>query len=134
MALEVKEVKGKRFVLVPEAEYRRLRRLAAGSAGEAGELPSLPQANTRGNYPALEYIRASIARDIIQERQALGLTQQEADQRKSPLTTGVISGLVAYPHGDSNPGLLAENQEPSRCRHLASQQVTASDYAACTAA
>ena len=30
----------------------------------------------RGNRPALEYIRASIARDIIQERRALGLSQE----------------------------------------------------------
>jgi integrase len=30
--------------------------------------------------------------------------------RKGPLTTGVMSGPSIYPHGDSNPGLLAENQ------------------------
>ena len=31
----------------------------------------------RGNVPALEYVRASIARDIIRERRALGLTQEQ---------------------------------------------------------
>jgi predicted transcriptional regulator len=32
-------------------------------------------ADAKGNRPALEYIRASIARDIIKERKALGLSQ-----------------------------------------------------------
>lgn len=40
-------------------------------------LPPLPKPDRDGNYPALEYVRASIARDIIRERKALGLTQEE---------------------------------------------------------
>ena len=31
----------------------------------------------RATFPALEYVRASIARDIIRERKALGLTQEQ---------------------------------------------------------
>ena len=31
----------------------------------------------RGNVPALEYVRATIARDIIRKRRASGLTQEE---------------------------------------------------------
>jgi len=35
-------------------------------------MPRLPKTDANGNYPALDYIRASIARDIIQERRGSG--------------------------------------------------------------
>jgi DNA-binding XRE family transcriptional regulator len=59
--------------MVEEVELRRLEQLAS-SAREA--LPPLPAPDAEGNRPALEYIRTSIAREIIQQRQTLGLTQQ----------------------------------------------------------
>jgi len=40
---------GRRFVLVPEAEYRRLKRLDEES------LPAYPEPDEQGNYPAVEY-------------------------------------------------------------------------------
>jgi len=40
-------------------------------------LTPLPKPDEEGNVPALEYVRASIARDIIRERKALGLTQEQ---------------------------------------------------------
>ena len=43
----------------------------------SSKLPPLPEADADGNYPAVEYVRASIARDIIRERKALGLTQEQ---------------------------------------------------------
>ena len=64
---------GKRFVMVEESRLRRLEELARLAESE---LPPLPAADAKGNRPALEYIRASIARDIIQERRALGLSQE----------------------------------------------------------
>ena len=67
-------VAGKRFVLVQEKAFRRLVR-QAGRRTAATELPPMPEPDEEGNRPALEYIRASIARDIIRERKALGLTQ-----------------------------------------------------------
>lgn len=66
---------GKKFVVLERTEYERLRALAR-SAGQA-ELPPWPPADAKGNRPALEFVRVSIARDIIKERTALGLTQQE---------------------------------------------------------
>ncbi len=39
--------------------------------------PPLPKPDEEGNVPALEYVRTSIARDIIRERKALGLTQEQ---------------------------------------------------------
>ena len=67
------EIYGKRFVMVEEAELNRLEQRAARSESP---LPPLPAADAKGNRPALDYIRVSIARDIIRERRALGLTQQ----------------------------------------------------------
>jgi DNA-binding XRE family transcriptional regulator len=72
------EVEGKRFVLLEEGYYERLCR----DAGEAGELagdslPSLPTPDRRGRVPALEYARASLARDLIRARKGVGLSQQQ---------------------------------------------------------
>ncbi|MEX2288570.1 MAG: helix-turn-helix domain-containing protein [Planctomycetaceae bacterium] len=64
---------GKTYVLVPQAEYRRLMRAAVSRTSK----PSAPKRNRRGNYPALETMRVLLSRDIIRDRQALGLTQAE---------------------------------------------------------
>ena len=40
-------------------------------------MPPLPKADANGRFPALEYLRASIARDIVRERTALGLSQHQ---------------------------------------------------------
>ena len=52
---------GQRFVVVPEAEYRRL-------AGKARSPAAAPDAD--GNYPAVETMRAMLARKIIRRRRA----------------------------------------------------------------
>jgi ribosome-binding protein aMBF1 (putative translation factor) len=69
----VVRIRGKRFVVVEEAELKRLERQARQAESA---LPPLPPADDQGNRPALEYVRVSIARDIIRERRALGLSQQ----------------------------------------------------------
>ena len=60
---------GQRFVILLEAEYRKL-------VGEMPE-PPLPQPNASGNYPAVESIRVLLAKDIIRGRRVAGLTQVE---------------------------------------------------------
>jgi DNA-binding XRE family transcriptional regulator len=64
---------GKRFVVVAEAEYERLR----GNAPSAIALPPLPKRLPNGNYPAIDYARAVTARDIITARQRSGVSQAE---------------------------------------------------------
>jgi DNA-binding XRE family transcriptional regulator len=66
---------GRRMVLLEESEYERLRQKA-----DEWE-PLLPAPLPDGNYPALEYVRASIAQDIIRHRRRLGLTQVELARR-----------------------------------------------------
>jgi ribosome-binding protein aMBF1 (putative translation factor) len=43
--------------------------------------PQLPPKNERGNYPALETMRALLARDIMRSRRALGWSQAELARR-----------------------------------------------------
>lgn len=65
-------VDGKAYVLLPRDDYDRLATLA-----KAAELPPLPAPDADGNYPAVEYARASLARKIIRDRVAAGMTQRE---------------------------------------------------------
>jgi DNA-binding XRE family transcriptional regulator len=63
---------GKNYVILEREEYERLATLA-----KAAGLPALPEANAQGDYPAVEYARAGIARSIIQDRVKAGLSQRE---------------------------------------------------------
>ena len=69
------QVAGKRLVVLEQAEYERLCKLAGRAVAE-DDLPPLPKPDAQGRVPAIEYSRASIARDIIRERKALGLSQE----------------------------------------------------------
>jgi len=44
-------------------------------------LPTLPKADAKGRFPAIEYARASIARSLICDRKAAGLSQQALAKR-----------------------------------------------------
>jgi len=70
-------VKGKRMVMLEEAEFERL--LSKADEWE----PILPRPNADGNYPAIEYARVSLARKIIRDRRRLGLTQADLARRAS---------------------------------------------------
>ncbi len=54
------------FVLVPRREFEAL----------TANLPELPSADSAGNVPAVAYGRASVARSIIKDRVAVGMTQK----------------------------------------------------------
>lgn len=72
------EVAGQRFVLLPESEYERLCSRASESVPMTDQdLPPLPKPDKQGNFPAVEYARISLARDVIRDRRAAGLTQAE---------------------------------------------------------
>jgi DNA-binding XRE family transcriptional regulator len=72
MSLQTIQLGGKAYVVVEREEYERLSTLAKDSA-----LPPLPDADSEGNYPALAYARVSLARKIIRDRLAVGLSQKE---------------------------------------------------------
>jgi DNA-binding XRE family transcriptional regulator len=72
------EVAGRRFVLVEEAEYERLCAKASETVPlDDADLPPLPKPDRHGRFPALTYARVSLARDVIRDRRAAGLTQQQ---------------------------------------------------------
>jgi ribosome-binding protein aMBF1 (putative translation factor) len=56
-------------VVLPRDEYDRLTALA-----KAGELPPLPKPDDQGDCQAVEYTRANLARRIIRDRVAAGLS------------------------------------------------------------
>ncbi len=87
---------GQRFVIVPEGEYRRLREAAEGTA------PELPAADARGSYPAVETMRALLARDILRHRRALGLSQAEL-ARRAGIRPETLNRLEQGKHSPSIP-------------------------------
>jgi len=62
MASEVQTLTlaGKTFVILERSEYERLQ--AVARTAEDAALPALPEPDSRGNYPAVPYARASLAR------------------------------------------------------------------------
>ncbi|MGC8541889.1 MAG: helix-turn-helix domain-containing protein [Phycisphaerae bacterium] len=93
MNVQTLVVKGRRMVQIPERQYREL----IGRAEQA--MPSLPGKLPSGNYPAREYLRASIARDIVRTRQRLGLSQAELARRAGL----AIAHLNRLERGNGNP-------------------------------
>lgn len=63
---------GEDYVVVTRAEFDELTTLA-----KAARLPELPAADAHGNYPAVPYARASLARKLLRDRVQAGLSQRE---------------------------------------------------------
>jgi ribosome-binding protein aMBF1 (putative translation factor) len=57
------------FVLVPQREYAEL-------TAEPTGFPQMPPANADGTFPALLAMRVTMARSIIKDRLAAGMTQK----------------------------------------------------------
>ena len=60
-------------------QLRKVERLA--TLGKAAGLPPYPGADGKGRLPAKQFLRVSIARDIIKDRVAAGLSQKELVKR-----------------------------------------------------
>ena len=87
------EIEGRHYVVLEETEYEHLCQ-ATGQALEPDELPAFPKPDRRGRFPAVEYARVSLARDLIRDRRALGLVNSnwlawpKCDETISRLETG----------------------------------------------
>lgn len=66
------KLNGHEYVVVPRREYDRMVGLA-----RVASMPPLPQADASRRYPAVEYARASMAREIVGRRIDAGLSQRE---------------------------------------------------------
>jgi len=71
------QIAGKRLVLLEQHDYDQLCRLAGLPAVDDDDLPPLPEPDEHGNFPAIEYGRIALARDLIRQRKAAGLSQQQ---------------------------------------------------------
>lgn len=106
-------LEGKDYVIVPRAAYDRLTQLA-----KAAKLPELPVRDADGNYPAVPYARALLARKLIRERAAAGLTQREL-ARRAGIRFETLCRLEAGRHTPSVPTIeklerALQAAEPSR--------------------
>src|SRR5271154_4284929 len=79
MTVQTLKVAGKRFVILEERDFRRLERRAGMS--DESDLPPLPDPLPNGNYPGIEAMRVGLARRLIRDRRAVGLTQVELARR-----------------------------------------------------
>jgi ribosome-binding protein aMBF1 (putative translation factor) len=73
------QLKGQRFVIVPEREYQHMRDLTREIT--EGDGPALPKPDANGNVPGVQYLRAGLARRIILRRRKAGLTQAQLARR-----------------------------------------------------
>ncbi len=67
MIYDTLTLKGTRYVLVPEPEFKAMSKA----------VPGVPSVDQQGNMPALAFADASIARAIVRRREAAGLSQKE---------------------------------------------------------
>ncbi|HLL89587.1 MAG TPA: helix-turn-helix transcriptional regulator [Tepidisphaeraceae bacterium] len=72
-------IKGRKYILVPAAEYRKV--FARDPAASEPAVPPLPSLNARGNLPAVDAMKASMARGLVRDRAAVKLTQKELAER-----------------------------------------------------
>jgi DNA-binding XRE family transcriptional regulator len=99
------EVEGKRFVLLEEREYERLCREAREASLTSGDdLPALPKPDRRGRFPALQYARISLARDLIRDRKGAGLSQERL-ARLAGIRQETLSRIETGKH-TANPGTV----------------------------
>ena len=96
MVAQTVEIAGKRLVILEEADYLKLRSLHGDLSGDF-EFPPLPPRNRAGRRPAAAYILSSIARDIVEDRKAAGLTQVEL-ARQAGIRQETLSRLEAGKH------------------------------------
>src|SRR5271170_2562414 len=81
MVAQTVQIAGKRIVILEESDYLRLCSPSRKNIAAHEETPPFPPRNRAGRRPAAAYILASIAREIVADRKAAGLTQQELAKR-----------------------------------------------------
>lgn len=76
---EIRQLKAKRSGA--NRDRRPATRTRKRGTRGTGILPGLPPCDADGNYPAIETLRAILAQQIIQRREAVGWTQVELAER-----------------------------------------------------
>lgn len=68
-------VDGKEYIAIPKKEFQRYQKLM-----KAPRVP-LPSKNKQGDVDAAAYLSASIANSLIEDREAVGLSQKELAEK-----------------------------------------------------
>ena len=106
LGLQRIEVAGKRFVLLEEPVYERLCRDAGEAIADDDVLPPLPKPDANGRFPAIEYTRVSLARNLIRDRKSVGLSQERLAELAG-IRQETISRLESGKH-TATPGTIAK--------------------------
>lgn len=93
------QIKGSRYVVMPEGQYQRLLKRASGKVVES-QAAALPPADKRGRRPAAATIEAMIAQDVYNARRKAGMTQAELAQAADVR----IETISRIEHGKQLPG------------------------------
>lgn len=99
-SIQTLDIRGKKFVLIPEAEYRRLTKKPAKPASRTPAvptLPAMPALDPDGTYPAAQAMRSMMARKIIDARHAVGLSQASL-ARKARIRVETLNRLEKAKH------------------------------------
>jgi hypothetical protein len=108
------------LVLVEESDFEQLRREATQAARDVEKLPLLPGPDKEAFYPAADYLRASLARELLVRRKRLGLTQEQlAHLAGIPVKILIAAGSGQHPARPRTLGrivdaLEAEERKQSR--------------------
>lgn len=76
---QILSLAGKQFVVIERDEFERL--TGKSALDDDAGLPPLPKADANGNYPAIAYGRALLARRLVTARRNAGWTQAELGRR-----------------------------------------------------
>ena len=106
LGLQRIEVAGRRFVLLEEPEYERLCREAGEAMADDDALPPLPKPDANGRFPAIEYTRISLARNLIRDRKSVGLSQERL-AKLAGIRQETVSRLETGKH-IATPGTIAK--------------------------
>ena len=90
MTVQLVKIDDKELVILSREDFDELME-------KAGVMPPLPPAAADGSRPALEFMDASIAREVIRRRVAAGWTQREL-ARRAGVRNETISRLEAAKH------------------------------------
>ncbi|MCC6581446.1 MAG: helix-turn-helix domain-containing protein [Phycisphaeraceae bacterium] len=93
---QIVKLGGVEFVVMERSAFERL-----ATKAKAADLPAMPKPDKDGNYPAVEYARASLARKIVHQRAELGLTQKEL----AKLAGLPVENLCRIERGNVSPRL-----------------------------
>jgi len=96
MTTQLLEIAGKQFVVVEREDFERL---TGHSVALGDPLPPLPAKDAQGNYPAIAYGRALLARRLVAARNKAGWSQAEL-ARQAGVRKETIHRIEA---GKNNP-------------------------------